>query len=438
MQDTAARSNWVFSVALLMLMWGLVGLQRNASSFLGPHIAAEFGLNLGGVGSIALAFAVAWGIGSLLAGRLADRHGTKPMLLIFGAITAVLGWISGLAATIAIFIAIRTALGLAEGGVLSPIMNAARRTAPPAARARVVSLMFIAFIILGMVVAPPLLDGIANSYGWRTGFFIAAGPMAVVVLLLLFFFREPALEQGAAGAREGSNAGALEDGGEGANGGAGASAHADGVRAPLLTILRTKNVWLSALMSICSMGRVFTFMVFGLFLLGSDVNNGGYFMLEGPVIPLTVSIALLADGLGGFAFTWIADRTGHRRKVVMYAFLGAMVFGLIFARLPAEVPYAILLISIVGFMFCGGAVSPLAVGVIPAEAVNPRDAVTATGTANAIGEILGAGMTTYVVGAIAVTAGLHATMMVPVSLMLAGAVLAWALDDVRANRAAPG
>lgn len=427
MQDTAARSNWVVSVALLMLMWGLVGLQRNASSFLGPHIAAEFGLNLSGVGSIALAFAVAWGVGSLLAGRLADRHGTKPMLLIFGAITAVLGWVSGLAATIAIFIAIRTALGLAEGGVLSPIMNAARRTAPPAARARVVSLMFIAFIILGMVVAPPLLDGIANGYGWRTGFFIAAGPMAVVVLLLLFFFREPDLEQGAADAHEGSDSGRR------------AGAHdVGGERAPLLIILKTRNVWISALMSICSMGRVFTFMVFGLFLLGSDVANGGYFMLEGPVIPLTVSVALLADGLGGFAFTWIADRTGHRRKVVMYAFLGAMVFGLIFARLPAEVPYAILLISIVGFMFCGGAVSPLAVGVIPAEAVNPRDAVTATGTANAIGEILGAGFTTYAVGAIAVTAGLQTTMLVPVGLMLAGALLAWLLDDIRADREAPG
>ena len=414
MQETSIRGNWIFSVALLMLMWGLVGLQRNASSFLGPHIAAEFGLNLGGVGSIALAFAVAWGVGSLLAGRLADRHGTKPMLLIFGAITAVLGWVSGLAATIAIFIAVRTALGLAEGGVLSPIMNAARRTAPAPARARVVSLMFISFIVLGMVVAPPLLDGIANSYGWRTGFFIAAGPMLAVVLLLLIFFREPALEQGAGGANE--------DGGE---------------RAPLLSILQTRNVWISALMSICSMGRVFTFMVFGLFLLGSDVANGGYFMLEGPVIPLTVSIALLADGLGGFAFTWIADRTGHRRKVVMYAFLLAMVFGLVFARLPAEAPYPLLLISIVGFMFCGGAVSPLAVGVIPAEAVSPRDAVTATGTANAIGEILGAGFTTYAVGAIAVTAGLHSTMLVPVGLMLVGALLAWALDDIRADRAAP-
>ena len=414
MQETSTRENWMFSVVLLMLMWGLVGLQRNASSFLGPHIAAEFGLNLGGVGSIALAFAVAWGVGSLLAGRLADRHGTKPMLLIFGGITAVLGWVSGLAATIAIFIAVRTALGLAEGGVLSPIMNAARRTAPAPARARVVSLMFISFIVLGMVVAPPLLDGIANSYGWRTGFFIAAGPMLAVVLLLLIFFREPALEQGAGGANE--------DGGE---------------RAPLLSILQTRNVWISALMSICSMGRVFTFMVFGLFLLGSDVANGGYFMLEGPVIPLTVSIALLADGLGGFAFTWIADRTGHRRKVVMYAFLLAMVFGLIFARLPAEVPYPLLLASIVGFMFCGGAVSPLAVGVIPAEAVSPRDAVTATGTANAIGEILGAGFTTYAVGAIAVTAGLHSTMLVPVGLMLVGALLAWLLDDIRAHRAAP-
>ncbi len=413
MQEASSRGNWVFGVALLMLMWGLVGLQRNASSFLGPHIAAEFGLNLGGVGSIALAFAVAWGVGSLLAGRLADRHGTKPMLLIFGAITAVLGWVSGLAATIAIFIAIRTALGLAEGGVLSPIMNAARRTAPPPARARVVSLMFIAFIILGMVLAPPLLDGIANSYGWRTGFFIAAGPMLVVVLLLLFFFGEPALERATSDNRR--------DGGE---------------RAPLMTILRTRNVWISALMSICSMGRVFTFMVFGLFLLGSDVANGGYFMLEGPVIPLTVSAALLADGLGGFAFTWIADRTGHRRKVVMYAFLAAMVFGLIFARLPADVPYVILLISVFGFMFCGGAVSPLAVGVIPAEAVNPRDAVTATGAANAVGEILGAGFTTYAVGAIAVTAGLQATMLVPVVLMLAGAVLAWSLEDVRANRPA--
>ncbi|MDE0362127.1 MAG: hypothetical protein OXI74_13240, partial [Rhodospirillaceae bacterium] len=77
MQETSTRGNWIFSVALLMLMWGLVGLQRNASSFLGPHIAAEFGLNLSGVGSIALAFAVAWGVGSLLAGRLADRHGTR-------------------------------------------------------------------------------------------------------------------------------------------------------------------------------------------------------------------------------------------------------------------------------------------------------------------------------------------------------------------------
>ena len=415
MQETSTRGNWIFSVVLLMLMWGLVGLQRNASSFLGPHIAAEFGLNLGGVGSIALAFAVAWGVGSLLAGRLADRHGTKPMLLIFGAITAVLGWVSGLAATIAIFIAVRTALGLAEGGVLSPIMNAARRTAPAPARARVVSLMFISFIVLGMVVAPPLLDGIANSYGWRTGFFIAAGPMLAVVLLLIVFFREPALEQGAGGANE--------DGGE---------------RAPLLSILETRNVWISALMSICSMGRVFTFMVFGLFLLGSDVANGGYFMLEGPVIPLTVSIALLADGLGGFAFTWIADRTGHRRKVVMYAFLLAMVFGLVFARLPAHAPYALLLASIVGFMFCGGAVSPLAVGVIPAEAVSPRDAVTATGAANAIGEILGAGFTTFAVGAIAVTAGLHSTMLVPVGLMLVGALLAWLLDDIRAHRPAPG
>lgn len=410
MQHSSDRSNWVFGVALLMLMWGLVGLQRNASSFLGPHIAAEFGLNLSGVGSIALAFAVAWGIGSLLAGRLADRHGTKPMLLIFGAITALLGWVSGLAATIAIFIAVRTALGLAEGGVLSPIMNAARRTAPPAARARVVSLMFVSFIILGMVLAPPLLDSIANSYGWRTGFFIAAGPMVAVVLLLLVFFREPAIGPGIANTHD-----------------------VGGKSASLLTILQTKNVWISALMSICSMGRVFTFMVFGLFLLGSDVANGGYFVLEGPVIPLTVSIALLADGLGGFSFTWVADRTGHRRKVVMYAFLLAMVFGLIFARLPADVPYPILLVSIFGFMFCGGAVSPLAVGVIPAEAVNPGDAVTATGAANAIGEILGAGFTTYAVGAIAVTAGLHTTMLVPVGLMLAGALLAWALDDVRAE-----
>lgn len=406
--NAAPVKNWKLTILLLALIWGCVGLQRNATAFMGPQLSEAFGVDLLSIGWLGSVLAVAWGIGSLTAGRLADKHGVKPMLLIFGGATAMLGWISGLAATIGALIAIRAFLGLAEGGVLSPIMNGARRSAPVHLKAVSVSIIFASFIIIGMVAGPIIMTEVEAAYGWQAGFYIAAVPTAILLVLLYFVMQEPPVDEyEISSAKE--------------------------KPAPILQTFMKKNVLVGAILSVASFARVYILMIYGFFLLGSDVDRGGYFMLEANLIPITVSIFLLADALGGLTMNKIADKTGHRKRIVMIALALVIVFGAIFAMLPADSPYALVLATLVAFNFCGGAVSPLAVGIIPSETVAPKDAVTATGCSNATGEILGGGALALLAAVIAQSYGLHIAMWIPVVVAMLALMVASKMDDIRAG-----
>lgn len=399
----SARVGWKWPVAVLVGVWALVGLQRNAPLFLADFIVAEFNLSLKEFGATSGVLGLAWAIGSLLAGPLAERKGTKPLIIMGGLVTALFGWFSGLVQSFVQLLGVRAAVGLAEGAVMAPNFTLAGRIAPPEFRARAISVMFAAFVLVGMVLAPPLLGVLGTEFGWRSGFFIVAVPLFVLCLLVWRFVPEQPFEGHDVddGMRTGSR---------------------------MLHVLKHRNVFLCAVIAFCSISRVFVFMTFGL-LFFLEVHG-----LPRGVAAAALAVGLLSDMLGGVFFGWVSDKLNTRRWVVAGCGAACLVMGMVFANLPDGTATSLLLGTMVLFMFFGGGVAPQVIGVIPQESVEPRYAPIAVGTSNSFGELFGAGLIPVIAGIVGDQFGLASSMMVAAVMAVGTVIFGLALRETSAMR----
>jgi MFS transporter, AAHS family, 4-hydroxybenzoate transporter len=168
--------------ALLGVSFALVmidGYDLFIVSFVAPLIAKDLHLNLVNIGTVFAAGLAGSMLGGLLLGRIADRVGRRPSLLISLATAGVATLLCSQAHSFGAFAALRFLTGLALGGLLAAIVPLVAEHFPSQQRSAAVTVMFIGYP-LGAVIGGAI-TALLIAYGWRNLFFGAG----VVTLLLV-------------------------------------------------------------------------------------------------------------------------------------------------------------------------------------------------------------------------------------------------------------
>ena len=147
-----------------------------------PRYAEDLSASPGVIGLVVASFSLAQMVGSPLIGRLSDRIGRKPVLILSLAGTAVGSLITGLAGTVWILLLGRIVDGL-SGASVSVAQASVADVASPEERPRLLGLLGAAFGV-GFVVGPAI-GALAAFGGPHIPFFVAsaiAGTNAIVAL----------------------------------------------------------------------------------------------------------------------------------------------------------------------------------------------------------------------------------------------------------------
>jgi DHA1 family tetracycline resistance protein-like MFS transporter len=151
-----------------------------------PYYAEGFGATGVWVGALFTAYSAAQFLGAPALGRLSDRVGRRPVLLLSLAGSAVSLFVSGLAPTLVLLLAARALAGLFGGSITAAQAVIADLTAPEE-RAKYMGFLG-ASIGLGFVFGPAMGASLAR-FGFGTAAFAAAGLAAAN--LVFAFFRLP-------------------------------------------------------------------------------------------------------------------------------------------------------------------------------------------------------------------------------------------------------
>jgi MFS transporter, SHS family, lactate transporter len=191
-------------VAASFLGWMLDAFDFFLLVFVLKDVAKEFGVAREEVAwAITLTLALR-PLGAFVFGRLADRFGRRPVLMIDVALYALMGFSSAFAPNLGVFLVIRALFGVAMGGEWGIGASLAMETVKPEARGLVSGVLqsgYPAGYLLASLVYALLYD----SIGWRGMFMIGLLP-AVLVL----YIRRHVPESPAWSAERGQGEGALE------------------------------------------------------------------------------------------------------------------------------------------------------------------------------------------------------------------------------------
>ncbi len=180
----AGAALWIvyFTVFLDLLGFGII------LPFL-PYFVLELGASGVGLGVILTSYSLAQLLGAVVLGRLSDRHGRRPILLMSLAGASLAMALSGLATTLFLLAAARGLAGL-FGGSISTAQAYIADVTQPRERARYMGFLGAA-IGLGFVVGPAfgvLLDSL--GLGFAGAAFAAAGLGGANFVFALFRLHE--------------------------------------------------------------------------------------------------------------------------------------------------------------------------------------------------------------------------------------------------------
>ena len=359
-------------VAILFATWGLVFLDRMSLLYLAPYIAPDLHLSAAQVGNLAGIIALSWAVSAVIFGAVSDRFGRKVVLVPMVALFSGLSALSGLAHTYTELLVFRALLGLAEGPCWTVMMTLVEENSPPERRGRNVGIVVSAAAIIGLAAAPVLTTQIAAHFGWRWAFLIAGVPGLLLALAIGVFVRD--------GARTGE-----------------AGGHRLELR-DVLSLMRYRNMWLSALGAAGFMTWLFLVNTFGPLYITRVQGQSG----------TTAGLLMGAAGLGSFCIGLLgpalSDRIGRRPVLAALALLSTLLPLALLARPLYATPG---LLAIILFLTQGGqAIAAVCIILIPTESVPRHLVASAVGVATMVGEIVGGFLAPVAAGALVARRGL--------------------------------
>lgn len=191
-----STSNRRLTVAALLLAMFMAAMEATVVATAMPTVIAELG-GLALYGWVGAGYLLASTVTVPVFGKLADRSGRKPILLL-GITLFVLGsLLCGLATSIELLIVYRVIQGLGAGAVQPIVLTIIGDLYTPAERGRVQGLF--GAVWGSAAVAGPLLGGaLVHAVSWPWVFWINLPFGAVAMAVLMFAFREQRRERSAA------------------------------------------------------------------------------------------------------------------------------------------------------------------------------------------------------------------------------------------------
>jgi predicted MFS family arabinose efflux permease len=382
-------------VLLLGLAFGFAYFDRMAMTFLSPYVVEDLGLSNTQVGALGSGLSLTWALGAFLIGLWSDAVGRrKPFLLAFMVIFSVCSVLSGLAGSFGTLLASRALMGAVEGPFLPICLAIIAAASVESRRGLNVGIVQNGFgSLIGTAIAPIVLVWLADHYGWRSAFYLAAVPGLVLALLVWRFIREPAMPSAA---KE---------------------------RQPLeLGMLANRNIAVCSLLSCLMVGSLVIGSIF-LPLFFTDAHGSRHW--EPKTMSFVMAVLGLTPGLGGVLISWISDKVGRRPPMIAGCFLAAVC------------PFAALwfggsIAALAGIMFAswlGIGVFPLFMGLVPAETIGHAKAATAMGLVVGIGELSGGFLGPLAGGALADRFGLQAPLLIQGAMALIAGFVAFGLVE---------
>lgn len=166
----AKNTKWVL-LALLFFSTVINYLDRQALSILATTIQADLGMSDLEYARVVQVFLIAYAAAYVLAGRVTDWLGARTALLLFVAWWSLANIATGFVRSALELGAARFALGLGEPGNYTVGTKVVSEQFPAPQRGLALGL-YTAGAMIGATLAPPLIGGIALTYGWRSAFWV--------------------------------------------------------------------------------------------------------------------------------------------------------------------------------------------------------------------------------------------------------------------------
>jgi len=185
---------YVVVVAAAGIMFVAWGSNRSFGIFLDP-ILKEFGWTRASISSVFTLVLIIMGSVSITAGRLSDRFGPRPVLLVCCLFLGLGHLLVSQARSIGhfyIFYGVITGIGMS--GLYAPLMSVVVRWF--AKRRILMSSVLTASAALGVMVFPLISSLLISSYGWRTSYLLLGGVVLVITVCGALFIRRSPDEMG--------------------------------------------------------------------------------------------------------------------------------------------------------------------------------------------------------------------------------------------------
>src|ERR1700736_4658135 len=164
------------------LGWSLDAFDYFLLVFVIPDVATEFGVGRAQVAVATMLTLACRPLGAFVFGRLADRFGRRPILMLDVGLYSMLGLATAFAPNLWVFLLIRALFGVAMGGEWGIGASLTMETVKPESRGAVSGLLQSGYPT-GYLLASVLYAALFNTIGWRGMFMVGALP-AVLVLYI--------------------------------------------------------------------------------------------------------------------------------------------------------------------------------------------------------------------------------------------------------------
>lgn len=202
--DSETSPDWtraqLHAVIACYLAWTLDAFDFFVTVFVLTAMATEFSTTLGVVAWALTLPLMMRPVGAFIFGRLGDRYGRKPILILDVQLYSLFGFATGFAPSVTALLVLRAAFGIAMGGEWGLGASLTMETIPPKARGFVSGLLQCGYPS-GYLLAALVYGNFYAEIGWRGMFMVGLAPALALALYLQLTVKEsPVLRshQGAA------------------------------------------------------------------------------------------------------------------------------------------------------------------------------------------------------------------------------------------------
>jgi MFS family permease len=165
-------------------------LDRVAMGFAGPAIMKSLSMSPADFGLILSSFGLGYLLAQIPGGVVADRWGSRIILIIGPVMWALFTGATAYATTLVGFITVRILFGLSEGLLIAAIFKTVGDTFNSEERSRALAICLSAGA-LGPLIAGPLVGALLAAFNWQMVFFALAAPALLASLIAYWALPQP-------------------------------------------------------------------------------------------------------------------------------------------------------------------------------------------------------------------------------------------------------